>query len=510
MQRSLSRQRRRIILRFFSSRQRVRLDGATRHGGDESFEIMRHESHSDNLENQPDPASADPSGAKPAQPAQRKPGGLTSWRSAHRSRNHDSAHAEDLAAHDARVIDHPMIAPGAAPLIAEQADLDQLIAELRSVGSFAYDTEFIGELTYHPLLCVIQVATTKRVALVDPIADLDLRSFWELLADESVEKIVHAGEQDVEPVARQLGGGRGAQNVVDTQIAAGFAGLAYPVALSKLVLEHFSVKLGKGLTFTHWDQRPLSPVQMRYAADDVRYLPALWDALRKRAAALGHMEWAIAECQEMCDPAQFGFNPETYYLRVRGAATLSSAGLAVLRELTIWRDTAARKANVPARALVKDEILIDMARSPIKQIEKLDRVRGLPRPVETEHGQAIVDATQRALASPLAQRPVARAPEASPTERFRADSLFAAAVALCAARSVDAGLATSRQEIGEFLRQVTGNDPKSTEALNHLHLMRGWRRDAVGLPLLNFVRGESTHASLQFVWREGRLQSHIP
>src|SRR5262245_33623091 len=170
------------------------------------------------------PAKSPPSSA-------RKSAGLTSWRSVHRSRNHDSAHADGGAAAaggcESRVIDHPLIAPGAAPLIADQPALDQLIGELRAAGSFAYDTEFIGELTYHPLLCVIQVATTRNVWLVDPMADLELREFWELLADESVEKIVHAGQQDVEPVARQLGEARGARNVVDTQIAAGFAGLAY-------------------------------------------------------------------------------------------------------------------------------------------------------------------------------------------------------------------------------------------------------------------------------------------
>ena len=70
-----------------------------------------------------------------------------------------------------------MIAAGAAPLINEQSALAQVIEQLRAAGSFAYDTEFIGELTYHPLLCVIQVATTKQVWLIDPMADLDLRGF---------------------------------------------------------------------------------------------------------------------------------------------------------------------------------------------------------------------------------------------------------------------------------------------------------------------------------------------
>src|SRR5207244_222856 len=106
------------------------------------------------------------------------------------------------------------------------------------------------------------------VALIDPLAGVDLRPFWEIIADPGVEKIVHAGEQDVEPVIRHLG--REAHNVFDTQIACGFIGMAYPVALAKLVAELVGAKLGKGLTFPHWDQRPLSASELRYPGAAVR------------------------------------------------------------------------------------------------------------------------------------------------------------------------------------------------------------------------------------------------
>src|SRR5882724_1290214 len=88
--------------------------------------------------------------------------GMTSWRSAHRSRSHESAHA-DSDADDAssesndKHSDHPLIPRGPAPLLVDQASLDALVDELRADRSFAYDTEFIGELSYHPLLCLIQV-----------------------------------------------------------------------------------------------------------------------------------------------------------------------------------------------------------------------------------------------------------------------------------------------------------------------------------------------------------------
>ena len=296
-------------------------------------------------------------------------------RAAHRARAHESAHAEDNngEAEKAPRPSHPLVPGGPAAVITTDEQLDELIAHLRSAGSFAYDSEFIGEMTYFPRLCLIQAATAQRVALVDPLAGVELRPFWELLADASVEKVVHAGQQDVEPVWRHIG--REARNVFDTQIAAGFVALPYPLSLSKLVGELTGAKLGKGLTFSHWDQRPLSSMQLRYAADDVRYLPLAREELRKRLDATGRAGWAAEECAAMTDPVLYRFDPDSSYLRVRGATSLHAKNLGVLRELTIWRNAAARAEDVPPRTFLRDEILIDLSRQPVKAVEKLDRVR---------------------------------------------------------------------------------------------------------------------------------------
>jgi ribonuclease D len=416
-------------------------------------------------------------------------------RSAHRARSHDSAH--ENAVPPGQIPDDPMIPANSPDLINTAAQLDDLLDHLRAEGRFAYDSEFIGELTYHPKLCLIQTASAKRVSLIDPLSsELDLRPFWELICDASVEKIVHAGAQDIEPVARHLS--RAPANIFDTQIAAGFAGMAHPVALSKLVLELVGAKLGKGLTFTHWDQRPLSAMQLRYAADDVRYLPSVRRLIGQRLSALGHEGWASEECASLCDVSRYRFDPDSQYLRVRGAASLGSTGLAILRELTIWRDAAAREHDLPPRAFLKDEVLIDLAKTPVKSFEKLSRVRGLPRPVEARHGAAIVEATLRALSTPADKLPATRQIEPSPTERFRADALWAAAQAICAGQSIDPGLVTNRQEIGEFLRHILSHaDAKA------LPIMNGWRRDALGMPLKEFLLNSS---EIAFQWTDGSLR----
>jgi ribonuclease D len=122
----------------------------------------------------------------------------------HRAKAHDQAHTEEAAHDPATDAPHPLIYRGDAKLIGTQEALGELLTRLRAAGSFAYDSEFIGELTYLPKLCLIQVATTQEITLIDPIAKIDLTPFWELVADPSVEKITHAGQQDVEPVIRHL------------------------------------------------------------------------------------------------------------------------------------------------------------------------------------------------------------------------------------------------------------------------------------------------------------------
>jgi ribonuclease D len=238
-------------------------------------------------------------------------------------------------------------------------------------------------------------------------------------------------------------------------------------------------------------------MQLRYAADDVRYLPAVRDAIGKRLEKLGHTKWARQECAAMCDASQYVFDPQSAYLRIRGSAGLPPQGLAVLRELTIWRDQAARQEDVPPRAMLRDEILLDMARTPVKSVEKLDRVRGLPRPIESAHGQLIVDATLRALALPRTAMPEPKNYEPSPTERFAAESLWAAAQAICAAQGIDPALATTHSEISDLYRRLHRN-----ESTDDLHVMKSWRADALGKLLLQLVRENKPFA---FSWENGCL-----
>ncbi|GIW76508.1 MAG: hypothetical protein KatS3mg104_1571 [Phycisphaerae bacterium] len=413
------------------------------------------------------------------------------YRARHRALSHEAAHAQGDSHSPETIIPQDLPAPRGKPeLIQSDAALIDLLTELRQTGSFAYDSEFIGESSYHPRLCLIQVATTTRIALIDPLSGIDLTPFWKLLADPSVEKIVHAGAQDIEPVARLFG--QPARNVLDTQIMAGFCAMAYPTSLAKLIAELTGVSLEKGSTLTFWEQRPLSNKQIRYAADDVRYLPAAAMELKKRLEITGHTDWARIECDLLCDPSNYGFNPETAFEKVRGVGGLEPRELNVLRELVLWRDAMAREVDSPARSFLRDEVLIDLSRAMPRKREQLNKIRNLPRPVIDQHAQTLLVLIERGASASTDGVQVLRGIEPTPTERFQADALWTTAQAICIGQSIDPALVTSSKEISLLYRHLLdGTDPSD------LRIMKSWRKQALADKLIRVYRDRET---INFRW----------
>lgn len=405
---------------------------------------------------------------------------LTQHRSRHRSQSHAQAH-EEQHGEDAPRLEHPLVSRTPPELVATQDELASLLKHLREQGRFAFDSEFIGETSYHPQLCLVQIATSSRIAIVDPMLPIDLLPFWQLVCDPDIEKIVHAGEQDLEPAWRHVG--QRPANVFDTQVAAGFAAMAYPVSLAKLIQEVLGVTLTKGLTFTQWDARPLTPRQLRYAADDVRYLPAVHDSLLSTLRDCGRLAWALDECESRCDPERWTVHVEDDSRRIRGAGTLDGRQMSVLQALFGWREALAREQNLPPRAVMKDEVLIDMARRPPKTLEKLRDVRGLPRPVVNSFADTLLTLMQQAWNEPVPVVP--RAPEFSPRERFAADALFALLQATCGSAGIDPALVCTRQELTDLLGARRQGQP-----IDDYPVMRGWRRQVVGESLLKALSGE--------------------
>lgn len=362
--------------------------------------------------------------------------------------------------------------------------LAELCRELRQAGRFALDTEFVGERTYVPRLCLVQVATDGFIALVDTLAVRDLSPLWALTADPSIEKALHAAREDLR--LAYYGGERVVpQNIFDTQVAAGFVGLPqYPLGYGRLVEAVMGVKLSKGETRSEWDRRPLTPDQLQYARDDVRYLLPIRDRMGGVLERLGRGGWLAEEMARYSDPLVYEPDPEAAYLRLRGSrGGLTARPTALLRAVAAWREREAADRNVPARSLLRDETLIEMALRPPRRLADFPRLRGFPEDEEADLGPGLLQSLDAARALPAESLPPPLAgsvEEETPAQRALAEVLYALAMTLCLRRDLASELALTRADALALARGL-GPSP----------LLSGWRRQALGEELRRVITGEA-------------------
>ncbi len=326
------------------------------------------------------------------------------------------------------------------------------------------DTEFVRERTYWPKLALVQIALHQadgalRVLLVDPLAPGMTAALAPLLADRDVLKIMHSAGEDL--IALRQACGTVPQPLFDAQIAAALAGIGGGLGYQKLVQQLEGVVLAKGETRSDWMRRPLSPAQLEYAADDVRHLHALHDALDARLQALGRSGWLEQDCARMVAAAERD-EPERWpHLPLRAAQFLDAAAQHRLLRLLRWRDAQARRSDRPRAWILDNELAVSLARTP---------------PADAAELQSRLDAQPKAprkLAAPLWQALTTALPDETQAPPIRGDdvdkkalrALQDAVARLSAELGLPDGVLASRRWLEALL------DGRWPEALS------GWRRD---------------------------------
>lgn len=246
-------------------------------------------------------------------------------------------------------------------LIQTTADLAASCALAQEAGLLSLDTEFVWRSTYRAQLAIVQLGERKSCWAIDCLAGLAADALRKLVDDPGVVKILHDSRQDLMHLRHWCGASP--KNVFDTQLAAAFAGFRSGIGLQTLLFEACGVGLPKTETCTDWTQRPLSDAQVRYALDDVRYLPQLRDELLSRAEALGTRAWLEEELKTLDDPARYvEFDPGEAWRRIRlGRVRLDGLGRAVLRAVVARREALAEQWNLPRGWLGDDGSLVAMA-----------------------------------------------------------------------------------------------------------------------------------------------------
>src|SRR6202790_1209719 len=282
-------------------------------------------------------------------------------------------------------------------LITTTSDLANACDRLARHPFVTVDTEFLRETTYYPLLCVAQIASTDEAVVIDTLADgLDLKPFYQLMANERVLKFFHAARQGIEIVWPQAN--LVPHPIFDTQVAAMVLGYGDSISYDQLVQRITGDTLDKSHRFTDWTRRPLSEAQLSYAISDVTHLRDVYLTLVEDLKRRGRADWVQDEMRVLTSPDTYRMEPESAWQRLK-TRVRKPKELAVLIEVAAWREREAQSRDVPRSRVLKDDAIADIAVQAPTTIEKLKHLRSLPKGIERSRwGEAIVAAVERGLA----------------------------------------------------------------------------------------------------------------
>ena len=230
-------------------------------------------------------------------------------------------------------------------------------------SAVALDTEFMRVSTYFPKLGLIQLYDGERVSLIDPLAITDFSPFIALLSNPKVLKILHSCSEDLLVFLQEFD--QLPHPMIDTQIMARFLGLGTSAGLAKLAQQYLNIEIDKGATRTNWIKRPLSDIQLQYAAGDVWYLLPLYHILEKELAKTpweravrDDCELALSKTHKLQER-----DSEKAYLDIPNAWKLNPLELSRLRILAQWRQNVGIERDLALSYIVKSDNLWKVAKN---------------------------------------------------------------------------------------------------------------------------------------------------
>jgi ribonuclease D len=352
-------------------------------------------------------------------------------------------------------------------LITSTDDLEKACSFLSGQPYVTVDTEFLRQTTYRPKLCLIQMAAIGFEAAIDPLAGVDLSSFYALMANESVIKVFHAARQDIEIVYQEAG--VIPRPLFDTQIAAMALGHGEAVSYGALVKKLLRLNHDKTYQSVDWCVRPLGVRQLEYALGDVTHLRDIYLKLRQRLAETGRASWLEEEVAVLTDPKTYAFDPADAWKRMKltGKSRLAKA---IIMELAAWRERCAQEENVPRGRVLKDEAIYEIAKHAPQNLEALSRLRSLRESLKAR-GEAILRCVSAASQRDLSGIGAAHVHSELPASANAAVELLRV---LLKAVSAELNIAPKLIASGDDLEKLAQYDEPEIPAL------RGWRRQLFG------------------------------
>jgi ribonuclease D len=243
-------------------------------------------------------------------------------------------------------------------------------------------------------------------------------------------------------------------------------------------------------TRTDWRRRPLSAQQIHYAIEDVSFILPIWTRQQASLAKLKRTEWAEAEFVRLVDELSSDMTRERW-LRLSGIHKLSRRELAVAREVFRWREAEALRKNAPPRRILRDDLILELAKRRPGTVKDLLATRDMNRANYKRSLPELVKCIERGLALPDAELPQPPKPDKAGDqgdEHVLGQLLGIALSNRCAEMNVARQIVGTSADLRHLARwhvygERSGEPPR---------LSTGWRAEVCGRLLTDLLEGRVT------------------
>lgn len=359
-------------------------------------------------------------------------------------------------------------------------ELSALCERLKAAEFVTVDTEFLRDNTYYSKLCLIQIADDDEAVAIDPLAEgIDLAPFFELMANPSVVKVLHACRQDIEIFVNITG--KVPEPIFDTQVAAMVCGFGDSVGYETLVSKLAGGQMDKSARYTDWSKRPLTETQLSYAIGDVTHLRTIYRKLKAELEQTGRSSWVAEEMEPLLDPALYTIEPKDAWQRLK-VRTSKPRFLGILQHLAEWREIEAQERDLPRSRVAKDETLFEIAAHPPKDMSQLDRIRGIANGFSRSRaGKSLMAAVETAQAIPDNELPRLERTKPRPATPPMADLLKVLLKIKCEKERVAMRMVANAKEL-----EAWAAEPHKTD----LKALHGWRNEIFGKDARKLMAGD--------------------
>lgn len=349
----------------------------------------------------------------------------------------------------------------------------KLCEKLAKRSWLTLDTEFMRESTYYAELCLIQISYDDTLACIDPLALDNIDPLLDILYEQNILKIFHAGRQDMElfyDIRKNI-----PAPVFDTQLAAAFLGYADQIGYAGLVEDMLNIKLDKSYTRTDWSKRPLSEGQILYALDDVRYLYPLYQLLHERLQQSGRLNWVMEDTIRLLDNNTYCNDPQRAYLRIKQTGKLSTEALSALKKLAAWREQVAQQRNRPRNWIIPNKTLIDISINQPDSLQQLATLQTMNKKIIERWGQSILDLVHNSKDFPDTNIEINASLNKSQTKICKTIQSFIGEES--EKLQIQPGVLASKKDIKAYILNETDNT-----------LTQGWRHELLGENLQSLLQ----------------------